>query len=297
MHRAPGEPLTYENHGLGRMLRALTDPGWAAAAASQPPLPRDVWFASTQVLLARKDEGSSAALTLAVKGGHNGEHHTHNDVGSVVVALGGVPVLVDAGRPTYTAQTFGPDRYSIWTMQSDWHNVPEIRGSAQAPGRGHAARGVTAVIGTQTTITLDIAAAYPREDIDSWKRVACLDREAARIAVTDSWQLDEQATDAPTRLLFVVAGEVRIDGGRVVITALDGAGEVALTWEPAHVPCVATVRKLDDPMLSDVWGDRLTRLEFEVTALGPAGTFVLTVQEGPAHAFAARDRRRQEAMA
>ncbi len=71
-----------------------------------------MWFPSTQVLLARPAAGSAAGLTLAVKGGHNGEHHNHNDVGSVVVALGGVPVLVDAGRPTYTAQTFGPDRYA-----------------------------------------------------------------------------------------------------------------------------------------------------------------------------------------
>ena len=32
---------------------------------------------------------------------------------------------------------------------------------------------------------------------------------------------------------------------------------------------------LDDPMLSDVWGDRLTRLDIDVTALGPIGTLVV----------------------
>ena len=85
---------------------------------------------------------SAAGLTLAVKGGHNGEHHNHNDVGSFVVASDGVPVIVDAGRPTYTAQTFGPDRYAIWTMQSGWHNVPVIGGREQLPGAAHAARDV-----------------------------------------------------------------------------------------------------------------------------------------------------------
>ena len=59
-----------------------------------------------------------------------------------MIACNGVPVVVDAGRPTYTAQTFGPDRYDIWTMQSSWHNVPEIRGAAQAVGNRHAARDV-----------------------------------------------------------------------------------------------------------------------------------------------------------
>ena len=82
-HRAPGAPLADEDQGLGRLLRALTDPAWRAAAPSAPPLPRDVWFASTQVLVARTSAGSAAGLTLAVKGGHNGEHHNHNDVGSV----------------------------------------------------------------------------------------------------------------------------------------------------------------------------------------------------------------------
>jgi hypothetical protein len=32
-------------------------------------------------------------------------------------------------------------------------------------------------------------------------------------------------------------------------------------------------------MLRDVWGDRLTRLEIDVTALGPAGALDLTVEE------------------
>ena len=44
---------------------------------------------------------------------------------------------------------------------------------------------------------------------------------------------------------------------------------------------VVTVRTLDDPMLGQVWGDRLTRLDFDVTAAGPAGTFTLTVKDIP----------------
>ncbi len=160
----PDEPVAHERQGLGRLLRALTDPDWLAAAPGASPLPRDVWFASTQVLLARPAAGSTAGLTLAVKGGHNGEHHNHNDVGSVVVALGGVPVLVDPGRPTYTAQTFGPDRYAIWTMQSSWHNVPQIRGTAQGHGRGHTRRRrLGAVADASSALTLDLAAAYPRD--------------------------------------------------------------------------------------------------------------------------------------
>ena len=67
--------------------------------------------------------------------------------------------------------------------------------------------------------------------------------------------------------------------GWAELTALEGAGSVRLTWEPASAPCTTTVRMLDDPMLSDVWGDQLTRLEVDVTALGPTGTIVWTIEE------------------
>ena len=280
-HRRPGAPVAREDGGLGRLLRALTDEAWLAATPTTPPLPRDVWLPSTQVLVARPRPGSATGLTLAVKGGHNGEHHNHNDVGSFVVALGGVPVLVDAGRPTYTAATFGPDRYGIWTMQSSWHNVPEIRGTAQAPGRIHAARDVSSVVEDgQSGLTLDLAGAYPRTDIRHWRRTARLDRASGRVIVTDAWELAD-AGDARTHLHLLVAGYLVVGPGRAEVTALDGAGGVVLTWDPAAAPGAATVRELDDSMLSDVWGHRLTRLAIDVTAVGRVGTFTLTVEERP----------------
>jgi hypothetical protein len=288
-----------ETQGLGRLLRALTDPKWLAAVPGTAPLPRDTWFASTQVLLARPAAGSPAGLTLAIKGGHNGEHHNHNDVGSVVVALGGVPVLVDAGRPTYTAQTFGPDRYSIWTMRSGWHNVPQIRGSEQAPGREYAARdAVVTMDDTRSGLTLDLADAYPRADVGGWRRDAWLERATGRITIRDSWTLDAPGTPggstapdgpapadppydpaAPTRVALLAAGTVQIGPGRAEIDALHGAGTAVLTWQPAPVPVTTTIVELDDPLLRGVWGDRLTRIEINVSALGPTGTLTVTVEE------------------
>jgi hypothetical protein len=230
--------------------------------------------------MARLAKGTPAGLTLAAKGGHNGEHHNHNDVGSVVVALNGVPVFVDAGRPTYTAQTFGPDRYEIWTMQSSWHNVPEIRDAQQATGSSHAARDVSVDIGDLGSgLTLDIAGAYAGPESRCWLRRAHLDRRDGRVRITDSWDLRADAPPARTRVHFLAAGSVHLGRGYVDITALEEAGSVRLSWVPAEAPCTATVRVLDDPVLSDVWGDRLTRLEIDVTALGPIGTIVWTLEE------------------
>ena len=270
-----------ETQGLGRLLRALTDPEWLAAAPASSPLPRDVWLPSTQVLVARCEAGSSAGLTLAAKAGHNGEHHNHNDVGSVIVALDGAPVLVDAGRPTYTAKTFGPDRYQIWTMQSSWHNVPEIRGTAQADGRKFTARDVSSTVDGDSVLSSDIASAYPRDDIRCWRREARLHRDTGRISVTDRWELDPMDTGEPTRLHWLVCGTVELAQGRAVIHPgnLASGRSVTLMWEPADAPAATSVRELNDPMLTDVWGERLTRVEIDVTAIGAAGSLVTTIFE------------------
>jgi hypothetical protein len=62
------------------------------------------------------------------------------------VALDRRPLLIDVGVGVYTRQTFGPQRYEIWTMQSSWHNVPEVDSIQQAAGRDHAARRVQGLL-------------------------------------------------------------------------------------------------------------------------------------------------------
>jgi hypothetical protein len=274
-HRIAGTPAATEHEGLGRLLRGITDPVWVDAARSTSPFPRDVWLPSTEVLLARENGGTSRGLTVAVKGGHNGEHHNHNDVGSFVVASDGVPVIIDAGRPTYTLQTFGPDRYDIWTMQSGWHNVPVIGGLEQSPGAGFAASEVEASIGEDaSSLSFDLSRAYagvPRP----WRRSVRLERSARRVMVEDAWtspvverarnERDETpGTHGPTQVRMLLAGDVRRGAASVVVTPLGGATPVRISW-PAGIDATLVVRDLDDPMLSDVWGARVTRLDLEVT--------------------------------
>lgn len=255
-----------ETVGLGRLVQELTDPTWTDATAGDSPLPRDVWLPSTQVLLARPTAGTSSGLTLVVKGGHNGEHHNHNDVGSFVVASDGVPVIVDAGRPTYTKATFGPERYSIWTMQSSWHNTPSPAGVDQSAGRDFAATEVTATVtDAASALTLDLGRAYEIPGL-SWRRTARLDRESGIVRVTDAWTgPGMQAAEPATLLRLVVAGDIALidDGARV--TPLDDASPVVIRW-PHGIRARLGVRDLDDPELSTVWGPRLTRIELDVSA-------------------------------
>ena len=84
------------------------------------------WFPDLEVLVCRSDDPQGKGFFLAAKGGHNAESHNHNDVGSFIIYYDGKPVIIDVGVETYTKKTFSSQRYEIWTMQSQYHNLPTI---------------------------------------------------------------------------------------------------------------------------------------------------------------------------
>lgn len=78
----------------------------------------------------------NAGLDLAVKGGHNGEAHNHNDVGSLMFAANGEVFLSDLGCGEYTREYFAPEtRYTLLCNRSMGHNVPVLNGQEQKAGR------------------------------------------------------------------------------------------------------------------------------------------------------------------
>ncbi|MBF0817083.1 hypothetical protein E4U02_11710 [Microbacterium paludicola] len=277
-YRAQGAPAAHEAEGLGRLLRGATDPEWLGGSApvvTPSAEEGSVFLPSTQMLVARERDGG---LTLVIKGGHNAENHNHNDVGSVIVASGAVPVVVDPGRPTYTAQTFSAARYSMWMMQSDWHSAPFIRGSGQSAGRRFAARDVE---DSPDTLALELADAYDVAGLRSWRREARLDRGERRVVIRDVWDLEpwEDEDDEPdTSVRFVLAGAVELAPGRARVTPIEAAPPLILSWDPG-VPAATVVKEFDDPMLTEVWGGSLIRLDLDVRGL--AELVVTLTQETP----------------
>ena len=172
------KPETSEFRSFHRFLNTIFRPVPEAGPNAAYPLVRQSWLDGIEVLTARETGGSSDGLFLAAKGGHNGESHNHNDVGSFIVGLDGQPILIDAGVEEYTRKTFSPQRYEIWTMQSAYHNLPTIDGHHQSPGVEFKSRNVnTELTDDLAELRLDIAGAWAEDaGIEHWERVARLER-------------------------------------------------------------------------------------------------------------------------
>jgi len=119
----------------------------------------DVFYESVEMALVRDEQ-----FCLAVKSDDSDESTNHNDVGSYTLFNNGIPFIIDIGVETYSAKTFSPYRYEIWTMQSDYHNLPTINGHMQKDGSEYKAREVKVENSPERFhVTMDIAKAYPQE--------------------------------------------------------------------------------------------------------------------------------------
>lgn len=120
-------------------------------------------------------------LYAAIKGGHNGESHNHNDVGSFLLYVDGEPAVIDAGNLEYTAKTFGPERYTLWNTRSRNHNLPLLGGVEQSAGREFAAQDARPA---GQSVVMELAAAYPKEaKVSGFSRSFAM--EAAGVCLRD----------------------------------------------------------------------------------------------------------------
>jgi hypothetical protein len=265
---------------LGRILPAALAAREIAAAPAAEPLPGEVWLPDLQLMAARQSPGSRKGLYLSAFGGHNGQSHNHNDVGNFVVYGDGRPVLIDVGVETYTAKTFGPHRYEIWTMQSAYHNLPTINGVMQKEGSEYRA-GDVSFRGTPSaaTFSLDLAPAYPAEAaVGQWRRTLTLDRRAGEVELRERYLL--RSLREPVRLSLMTPlavdvsrqGEVRLSDpsdGRSYLIAYDASRFSATTEE---IP-------LADARLRRVWGERLARVVLTGTGRSLRDEYRITVRE------------------
>ena len=212
--------------------------------------PYYTWYPQTQCCFIRQGD-----LFFAAKGGYNNESHNHNDVGSFNLYINNVPVLIDVGVGTYTRQTFGPERYSIWTMQSRYHNVPEINGFTQKFGSQYKAKEVDYNTKLKR-LSLNLAGAYPEEaGITYWNRCYQLNKNSLTIK-DDFFIHNPQKENA---INFLTWGKVSLVGaGKITIEAQKHM--IELSYSSKQFEVLTEKIELADARLSNVWGKELYRL-------------------------------------
>jgi hypothetical protein len=145
------------------------------------------WFDQAGVLICRPGPNSSSQFAVALKGGHNNEHHNHNDVGSFVVVLDDKPLLIDPGGEVYTERTFSSRRYVSNVLNSFGHPVPRVGGKLQRTGRQAQGRVIRQDFTKETdTLVLDIKSAYDVPELKKLERTFVYSRTGTgSLTVTD----------------------------------------------------------------------------------------------------------------
>lgn len=236
----------------------------------------DSWLPRIQVMTARSKKNSTDGLFVAAKGGHNNESHNHNDVGHFIVYADGQPLLIDPGVGTYRKETFNSaTRYKIWSMQSGYHNLPQINGTDQQYGSQYAAKNVSAKISSQRAVmNMDIAGAYPKEAmVKSWKRIICLNR-GKDLTVTEKYELEKYIR--PTELMFMTQAEPNVGKDRVTFNI---KGKVyGISFNPNELKASYEELKLDDKKFVYMWG-KIYRVKLTVVSKESNGEIKYSIKE------------------
>lgn len=196
---------------------------------------------------------------FAAKGGFNNESHNHNDVGTFSLYVDTIPFFIDAGVGTYTRQTFSSERYNIWTMQSNYHNLPLINGKAQQFGAQYKSQNVSFNAAAKK-LSLDISGAYNNEAaVKSWYRSYTLSDNG--LVIADAFDLS--AVKEPCSIHFLVAAKPVIGNEGVVVLEKNNR-KVALHYDKTSFNLLVDTILLDDKRLSAVWGNELYRVRLVV---------------------------------
>jgi hypothetical protein len=149
---------------------------------------KSFWYDSIETAVFRENTNESG-IYFAVKGGNNEELHNHNDVGNFILFNNSQPVIIDAGIGEYTRTAFSPERYTVWSMNSKYHNLPYIGGTEQKNGPEFKAVNVKY---SHDFVSMDIAPAYGDDNIHKWNRIIEFDRENGRVILKEEYQLTEE---------------------------------------------------------------------------------------------------------
>jgi hypothetical protein len=246
---------------LTRSLPAVIEAAEIRSARQEDVLVRDAWYPDFGLMTARQKAGATAGMYVAVLASNNGRSHSHNDTGNFVIYQDGEPVAIDVGVEAYTAKTFSAQRYTIWTMQSAFHNLPTIGGAMQHEGVNFTATDRKySTDDSRAAVSFNIASAYPKEaGVKSWVRTVTLDRKTGKIQVEEDFELERAA---PIALTVMTPRIPTAAAGAVMLKLASGSSaDAKIAFKDAELTAAVEKIALTDPHLREDWGEQVYRIQ------------------------------------
>lgn len=192
----------------------------------------------------------NSTFAMAVKYGDNDDNHNHNDTGSIIVYKNGKPVFIDIGVETYTARTFSPDRYQIWTMQSCYHNLPTIDGRDQKAGASYKATDISFRTGEDSSeLEMNLSTAYATDDFAPYLRTVTFHHARNFITLSDTTDHSDVILNFITCTRPVATEEAQVYS----------IGNATVRLQTGSVPEIETL-PVTDARLKAAWEDGLYRI-------------------------------------
>ena len=211
---------SYVASGCARFAAAIRGATWLCEDYYYNPTPDGVaaeyYAADSQMLIKR-----TRSYGFAAKGGHNGEPHNHNDVGSFIFAKNGRQVILDIGSGPYSKQYFHNDtRYGFIECSSAGHGVPIIGGAVQKTGGAYGTKDVSFENGV---FTMDMAGSYGLEELT--KLVRSFSFTDDTVTLTDTYEYTGEG-EIVDRMVTLVAPVTDEKAGKVVLE------DTEITYDP-----------------------------------------------------------------
>ncbi|MFH1499430.1 MAG: heparinase II/III family protein [Verrucomicrobiota bacterium] len=245
---------------------ALRTPPAAPLADAPDTIRPDAIFPDYGALVARGTDDRGHRWELAAKGGHNAEHHNHNDCGSWLLNIDGAPAIIEIGAPEYTRAFFGDHRYENLAARSLGHSVPFVNNREQPAGREFAADVLHAETrDDHAAFAVDLTRCYPPEaNCARLHRAWTLDKTAGHLTVSDTYRL---TAPGPVETMIICPGSVTRDGPDAIITT----PTVRLRLTPRDNTLIAAIETCD---YRDHHGNdaQVTRIRLQPAPAKPAET-------------------------
>ena len=213
------------------------------------PLSRNIWYESTGVFIVHK-----GIFSVASKAGNNADSHNHNDTGSFIIYKNGEPFIIDVGVENYTQKTFSPQRYEIWTMQSAYHDLPELNGIMQNDGKEFRADEVKT---EENSISMNIAKAYPSSaGIKYYGRKISVSEED--VTINDSIAFNDSSR-ALTVMNLMVKEKPAVNESSMTV-CIGTSGTIKIETDAENTEFSVEPIKITDSRLRRTWPETIYRI-------------------------------------